>query len=180
MAFIALTDDELSEARFLMGQGVKENVVTNEILRRKTIHDAASDYVLENLLKDIDVSRLGVAEDEYRNIRDGSATEADVTSFLNAALKVPQLEQFRRAVIYRVAGLGVPSIDRLLSEDAIGINQRLSDRKWNQIQASLFQRSDEEIDRLRRAFPDDAFPDAEERVKSGRGRIRLMSVLRSS
>lgn len=160
MAYITLTDAELAEARLHLGNKVTASDITDAQLRSKTFHDAASDYVLENLLKDVDVSKLGDAMDEYEDIRDGTATESEITSFLNAALKIPQLEQFRRSVIYRLAGLAAPVVDRKLSEGAIGINQRVQAKSWEIVQASLFTRCDEEISRLRDAFPDDAFPSA--------------------
>ena len=166
MAFITLTDDELAEVRLHLGNRVTSQQISDEQLRSKTIEQAASDYVLESILKDINVHALGDAQDEYVDIRDGTADESAITSFLNTALKIPQLEQFRRAVIYRAAGLAAGAVDRQLSEGAIGINQRVAAKPWEVLQASLFQRCDEEIERLRNAFPNDAFPSQEQRARA--------------
>ena len=72
-------------------------------------------------------------------------------------LKPPQSLQFRRSIIYRGAGLAIPIMRKTESEGSAQIQTRLQPERWQDRQASLFARADEEIQRLRNTFPDDLF-----------------------
>lgn len=178
MATLALTDDELTEVRLQLGNRVTTTDLSDAQIRSQTVLGAASDYVLEKVREGLDLNKLTDAERTIaERIRDESAD--DIANFVNVLLKPPQRSQFRRAVIFRTAGMCAPLVSTLLSESAAGIAQRIQARPWEVIQANLFLRSDEEINLLRDAFPDDAFPTEEESVKA-RGLYELFTVTESS
>ena len=66
--------------------------------------------------------------------------------------------RFRRAVVYRSAGVAVGLLAPVSSEgfDAI-VTHRREVPKWKEVQYAHFAAADAEIARLRSSFPDDAF-----------------------
>jgi len=161
MAALTLTDNELAEVRLQIGNNITADHISDSQIASSTILEAACDYVFEKVREDIDISVLDADE---QLIAERVADEApdNITNFINTVLKPPQRQQIRRAIIYRCSGLAVQVVSTLLAENAGSINQRMQARPWEVIQASLFLRADEEIQRLRDAFPDDAFPSESE------------------
>ena len=107
---------------------------------------------MESLAAEVAAGALTQAQaDAFGKVRD--ETELDVTNFINQALRPPQVGQFRRAIIYRSAGLGVPLVTQLIRETGDVVVQQWEERKWRDLQANLFSLCDDEITRLRDAFP---------------------------
>ena len=126
--------------------------------------------------EDLDLDLLTGAElDAAVRLRDETAE--DVSGFINTVLKPPQRRQMRRSIIYRTAGLCAPVVERFQAEGFSGINQRQVPVPQSTLQRDLFTRCDEEIDRLRNAFPDDAFLSNKQRVGKGLGKINLMRIV---
>ena len=172
MATLAITEAECDEVRLQIGNKITTDQLSNEQIRAGTVLGAASDYVLERVREGIDLTKL--TSDE-RIIAERFRDEApdDIANFVNVVLKPPQVQQMRRAVIYRTAGLGVQIVETLLAENTGNLGQRVQPRAWEILQASLFDRADEEITRLREAFPDDAFPSESQRAAA---RYNLFAV----
>ena len=166
MARYALTDVEVSEVRLQIGKQPSGRVLaaglSDDEIRGDSTLGAAFDYVYEKCRQGLDLSKLTSAErDIAERVRDDNPD--DVSAFINQILKAPQVSQFRRAVIYRTAGICVPLIIHVLQESGAGLTLQQEPRDWESLQAALFARADEEIDRLRNAFPDDAFPSISQR-----------------
>ena len=165
MAGFAFTDSEVVEVRLQVGKSLKFSQLTDTDINSKTVRDAACDYVIETVTKgitaqsladEVSAGRLTQAEaDAFGKVRD--ETELDVTNFINLALRTPQVGQFRRSIIYRSAGLSVPLVTQLLRETGDVVVQQWEERDPNKRQSNLFQLCDDEIVRLRDAFPEDLF-----------------------
>ena len=174
MATLALTKEEIRSTRLQFSHRLTETDIPDGIIADNLMVSSATDYVYENVLRDIDVSALPSDEMAFaERIRD--ATDDNFIGFLDNVLKPPQDSQFRRAVIFRLAGLLVPTIKQVIAESGSDISQRFQTHEWEIVQASLFLRSDEEIELLRNAFPDDAFPDDAGAVRSFKN-VTLMRV----
>ena len=157
MATLLLNQDELAEVRLLVGKNIKEDMLTDFEIQSGVVLGAASDYVFEKVREGLDLSKLTDVERTIAE-RFRDETDDDIVRFSTEVLKPPQEQQMRRAVIYRSAGLCVAIVNQVISESAANITTRIQNRAWEVLQASLFTRADEEIERLRQAFPDDAFP----------------------
>ena len=172
MAILQLTDEELAEVRLHLGAKLTVDDLSDDQIKSSSILQSATDYVFERVREDLDLDLLteterGVAE----RLRDQTAE--DIVTFINTVLTPPQQGQMRRAVIFRTAGLCAPVVSRYESVEFVDVSQRRAVSKAEDVQASLFERCDEEIDRLRNAFPDDAFLSNKQRVKSGLSKINL-------
>ena len=165
MAGFVFTDDEIAEVQMQMGKSLRYDALTTDEINSKTVRDAACDYVIETITKGITAESLAsevsagvltqAEADAFGKVRD--ETELDVTNFINLALRTPQVGQFRRAIIYRSAGLGVALVTQLEREQADVVQQTWEKRGWRDVQAHLFLMCNDEIDRLRDAFPEDLF-----------------------
>ena len=165
MAGFTFTDVELAEVQLQMGKNLKFSRLTALEINAETVRGAACDYVVETVTKgitegtldgEVSAGRLTQAEaDAFGKARD--ATELDVTNFIDLALRPPQAGQFRRAIIYRAAGLGVALETQLIRETGDVVVQQWEEHKWRDVQANLYGMCDDEIVRLREAFPDDLF-----------------------
>lgn len=156
MASLVLTDSEVIEVRLQVGAAITIEQLSDIQITSTTTLGAASDYVFERVREGLDLSRLTQTERAIAE-RFRDETPDDIASFVNEVLKPPQVSQFRRAVIFRTAGLCAPLVDRVHSETAGDILERVEVRPFLGMQNVLFQRADEEIARLREAFQDDAF-----------------------
>lgn len=165
MAGFSFTSAEIAEVQMQMGKSLRFNPLTTDEINSTTIRVAACDYVIEEITKgitedtlaaEVSAGRLTQAEaDAFGKARD--ETELDVTNFINMALRIPQVGQFRRAIIYRAAGIGVGVSTQLVRETGDVVVQQWEERKWKEIQSNLFGFCDDEIRRLRDAFPEDLF-----------------------
>ena len=165
MAGFTFTEDEIAEVQLQMGKSLRFDGLTTAEINSKTVRDAACDYVVETVTKGITIESLaaevsagGLTQeqaDAFGKVRD--ETELDVANFINLALRPPQVGQFRRATIYRSAGIGVSLVTQLHRETADVITQEWEKRSWVGQQSRLFGLCDDEIDRLRDAFPEDLF-----------------------
>ena len=165
MAILTFTADELRDVRLQAGKQFSVEDLSDTDIASMTINGSAVDYVLEKVTigisqtildaKIADGTLTQAEADAFGKARDGTAT--DVSNFINLALKPPQTLQFRRATVFRAAGLSIPIVKKVSSESGSQIETRLQDEKWADRQANLFTRADEEISRLRDAFPDDLF-----------------------
>ena len=178
VALLQLTNDEIADVRLQLGSKLTPDNLSDAQITSGSMLGSATDYVFERVREDLDLEALdtterGIAE----RFRDESAE--DVAAFINIVLKPPQRSQMRRAVVFRTAGLCAPVISRTLGESYAGINQRQLALPASVLQDSLFQRCEEEIDRLRNAFPDDAFLSNKQRVASGFAKVTLMTTTRS-
>lgn len=178
MATLALTSEEIVEVRLQLGNRITASDLTDAQITGKTTLGSASDYVLEKVRDGLDLDKLSDSERTIaERLRDETAD--DIASFVNNVLKPPQVEQFRRSVIFRCAGMCAPLVSTVLSESAAGIAQRIQARPWEVLQASLFLRADEEITLLRNAFPDDAFPTVVEGAAK-RGNYNFFAITKGS
>ena len=160
MATLALTATEIVSVRRLISTRLTVELFPDEVIIDAQFIGSSCDYVFEEVIRDIELNFL---PDNERLIaeRVRDATAEDVAGFINQVLKHPQQGQFRRAVIFNLAGLLIPSVSSVVSESAGGISQSYLWQPSEQRQAYLFAEADREIERLRNAFPDDAFPDTE-------------------
>ena len=165
MAILDFTADELAQVRLQAGKQFSTDDLSDAEIASMTINGSAVDYVLEKVTQGItqtildakvaDGTLTQAESDAFGKARDGTAT--DVANFINLALRPPQTLQFRRSIVFRSAGLAIPLLRKVLSESSSQVETRLQDEKWQDRQANLFTRADEEIRRLRDAFPDDLF-----------------------
>ena len=165
MAGFVFTDDELAEVKLQTGKTLRFSSLSSAEINSKTIRDAACDYVFETVTAGITEQTLAgevsggvltqAEADAFGKARD--ETETDVTNFINQALRPPQAQQFRRAIIYRASGLSVALVTQLYRETVGPIEQWWEEHKWEERQAYLFRQCDDEIVRLRNAFPRDLF-----------------------
>lgn len=171
---VELTADELKDVRLQLGAGVTEVDLSDEHINAGTMLGAATDYVFERVREDIDLAKLAPNERAVvERFRD--ETSEDVSVFINTVLKPPQRQQMRRAIVYRTAGLCAPVVVRVVAQSYVGISERQHPPpRWEMLQASLFQRAEDEIDLLRNAFPDDAFLSNQARVAKGFGKITML------
>ena len=157
MGILNLTDSDVNQVRFLVGNRVTDDLLSNDDIRSDSVLGMATDYVYEKVREGVDFSALdatqsAVAERLYDDNPD------DVDSFVSIVLKPPQPGQFRRAVIVYTAGLCLPVVQQIRQETKGGIQQSIDIADWTEKQANFFERADQEIQRLRAAFPTDAFP----------------------
>ncbi len=158
MANMTFTDAEVAEVRFHTGSGGRDpNKLTDDAIKSDSVLGSACDYVYEQVLNGIDLDALTTAERDIVD-RDADDVEDDITAFINTVLKPPQRKQFRRAIVYRSAGILVQSLDDVEYVGAVGITDRLAKKDWRHVQTGLYGLSEDEIRRLRNAFHDDAFP----------------------
>ena len=150
---LTLTDAEVIEARLQVGAWVTTSQLSDAQIKADTVLGSASDYVFEKVREGLDVSKLSATERAIAE-RFRDETDDDIASFVNTVLKPPQRSQMRRAVLFYTAGLCVPIVARVLREGAAGVD---TERVILRTQAELFALADAEIQRLRNAFPDDAF-----------------------
>ena len=178
MALLQLTNDEIADVRLQLGSKLTADNLSDAQITSESMLGSATDYVFERVREDLDLEALDTAERGIAE-RFRDETEEDIAAFINIVLKPPQRSQMRRAVVFRTAGLCAPVISRTLGESYAGINQRQLALPASVLQDSLFQLAEGEIDRLRNAFPDDAFLSNKQRVASGFAKVTLMTTTRS-
>ena len=161
MSIFALTDDEVVEVRFLLGAHLSTNDITDAQIKYESTLGAAADYVYERILDSVDVTKIpGLSATEQAALtRARDATAESVTTFINNVLKPPQVNQFRRAIVYRCAGILTGAIRQVTSETAGSIAQRVIVETAADQQARLYKMCDEEISLVRNTFPNDVFTD---------------------
>ena len=157
MAILTLTDSDLNQVRLLVGNRVTDDLLSNEQIRSDSILGMATDYVYERVREGLDLTLLDAA-DVTLATRLYDTNPDDVDSFVSIVLKPPQPAQFKRAVISYSAGLCTPIVQQVKQETKGSIQQSIEIQDWQDKQANFFQRANEEIERLRGAFPNDAFP----------------------
>ena len=153
---LTLTTNELAEIRLLVGARVTSFELTDAQIQSDIVLGTATDFVYESVRKDIDLTKLDATQAAAAT-RVYDDTEDDVDAFVSDVLKPPQNNQFRRAVFFYGAGLCIPMVQQIESESAGTITQKLQTQQWQQKQANYFARSNDEINKIRDAFPDDAF-----------------------
>lgn len=166
MADFALSDSEIDEVRLQLGVYATGEQTAKFLgdadIRGEGFLGAALDFVYEEVRRGMDITKLSEAQ-QAAALREYDGTADDIQEFLDVVLRPPQINQFRRAVIFRTAGMCAPTLIQIQSQTSAIFSYRVEERSWEVLQTSLFARADEEILRLRAAFPDDAFPDEQER-----------------
>lgn len=151
--------------------------VPDSLIQDQSVLGSASDYVMDAcvdlIATSVDGSSVvGLASPLTRNILRSltaeeflytdvgqtaidariSASEegftADTKTAISTLLTAIQKRQFRRAVIYRSAGLIVPILRQRLSENTGGFSERMNAVSWETKQLSLFVRAEEEVERF--------------------------------
>lgn len=168
MATLTLSDAEIVSIRREISLGITHDQVPDDAITDDLILGSATSYVLERVKEHMQTS--GDAYDALSDAAKAAITAAlnrdaaddpdEIAGFINNALTAPQRQQFRRGVLFRVAGLLIPKVSQILSESAGSISQRFQNVQWEVRQVNLFERVDEEIVAIRNAFPDDIFQDA--------------------
>lgn len=159
MATTTLTSTEIISVRRQISLRLTPSELSDDEINDPHTIESACDYVFEEVIRDIDLTKLTDAERLIaERVRD--ETSEDLAMFESDVLKPPQRRQFRRAIVYHIAGLIAPTVPLTLSEAAGGISQNFLSQQIEQKQLYLFSQADLEIQRLRNAFPNDAFPDA--------------------
>ena len=138
MADITLTESEYNQVRSRIHTSLTIENFPNAKVSEDLVLNSACDYVFEELVQ-------------------GLANRPSTLAELVAKFDGPQEQQFRRAILFRLAGLIIPDLPQLLSQSAGPVTQRYQSQQWEVKQASLFLRADEEIERLRNAYDDDDF-----------------------
>ena len=180
MALITLTDAEIVSVRRLLSTRLTPELFPDENITDALFLQSSADYVFESIINDIDLTKLeGVEVTLATRVRDQNPE--DVAAFINTVLKPPQQQQFRRAIIFNLAGTLVPSVSSVVSESGGGISQSYLWQPSEARQAYLFSEADREIERLRNAFPDDAFPDTTAKAVVNRySGLRLFQLTRGT
>ena len=152
------TADELNEVRMGIHTRLKPKDLSDEQIKSSMILGSAVDYVLGELLDDIDLSVFDETKRQtFLMVKDGMASS--LTSFESTCLEGAQVQMFRRAVIYRATANAYPMVKVTDQEVAFDLTKRydLPDQKdkltW------LMEQVDLNIIRLRNLFPTDAYPD---------------------
>jgi len=167
MAALQLDTTEIISVRREIALNLTEVEVPDDAITDTLILGSATDFVFERVRENMQIS--GDAFDSLSDSAKTAITSAlsrdtagdnEITGFINNALAPPQQQQFRRAVMFRLAGLLIPKVSQVLSESAGSIAQRFQNVQWEVRQLSLFARVEEEIVFIRNAFPDDIFVDA--------------------
>lgn len=152
------TAAELNEVRMSIHTRLKVSDLSDEQIQSSLILGSAVDYVIGELLDDIDLS---VFDDTKRAtflmVKDGMASS--LTSFESTCLEGAQREMFRRAVIYRAAANAYPMVKVTDQEVRFDLTNRYDMMDPEDKHAWLMEQVDWNIIRLRNLFPEDAYPD---------------------
>ena len=151
------SDADVAEVISLVSAAQVPSDLREYNVRSDVLFGEALDYVYEKCRENIDLSKLTDAE---RMIAERSEDETpdDIEMFIDSVLKPPQRKQFKRAVKYRAAGIAV---GMTISQEAFsGTGEPFTYGKndWEKLRDQYWQQADDNIARLRDAFPDDAFP----------------------
>lgn len=176
MATLQLTDTEIAEIQVLIGNATAIRGLAPAEIRSGIILGAASDYVFERIRQSLNIEELPTEEAKTAARRFADDTDDDIANFIAIVLKPPQQQQIKRAVIYRCAGLCVPIVKEVTQETAAGIQQGLRSQSLDEKQENFFQRADEEILRLNKAFNSDAFSGS---FAAKKARVTLFTATRS-
>lgn len=169
MAKLTLTDDEVTQARMLVGNRLSTDELTSSQIRSEIICGEASDYVFEKVRENINIEALDdtinittvdgtpvTERDIAEDFRD--ETEVNISNFIDFVLKPPQRNMMRRAIVYRIAGNCMPIVYRVERESGSEISREVERRRWQDLQAEMYGKADEQIGQILLQFPDDAFP----------------------
>lgn len=163
---MTITDAECDEIRLRIGSVyMKTGNLSNDQIRSDTLLGAASDFVFEAVTRRVDFSKLR----DYKDI--DALREVTVNQFLGlnpdgtpsdtwvSPLTDRQKQQFRRAVLYRTAGLSMGLVAPVVRENLNIASRQRDVPNWQAKQSDLFGEADAAIVQLRGWFPDDAFLD---------------------
>ena len=101
---------------------------------------------------------------EYKRLYYSTVTRVrnlSVDNFIRDAMSMAQRDTFRRAVLYRAAGLAMSVIKpQVLVEDAEAVvSVRRSDKSWSEVQTELFAVVEELIDAVLDFYPSEGASD---------------------
>ena len=148
---LTLTDAEKSEVRMLTGKWTTEADLTDTDIDTESILGEASDYVMDQVTTDIDISKIS----GYSDI--DVLRRTAINTFITL-LDAVQRRCFRRAVVFRAAGIAVELLAPVFVEGSNAIvTQRREVPKWQDLQVSHFAKSDRQIARIKSIYPDDAY-----------------------
>ena len=173
-----LTDDELKEIRYHVGNRVSDTDLPDEVINSQSVLGASLDFVLSMIRKSIDMTKLPDLSADERDALVHLPDEGpqDIARFVNIVLKGPQQRQFRRAVIYRCAGIALTAIARSTGDSFTGFSTRVAQTPLQFQQQHLFLLSATEVVLIREQFPDDVFLDREQEVKAGHAKITMFTT----
>ena len=163
MAKLALTPAEIIEVRQLVSVGATPTAIPDVTITSEVYLGAASDYVYERVLERTDLTGEAfesLTQDEKDAVtRARDETAEDITNFINVVLKPPQRLQFRRAVMFRTAGLIVEGFPQRRHQRLVDFVESFTQRDWVQHRIFLFAECDREIQRIGKSFAGDIFPE---------------------
>ncbi|MCY4584256.1 MAG: hypothetical protein OXE50_15895 [Chloroflexi bacterium] len=160
----ALTPNEIIEVRNAVDTTLTDVQLNDAIITNQSNLGSASDYVMDRLREKIVVSKL--TSDQLAAYTDAlTNSESAITSFINVVLSPPQDIQFKRAVVLRTAGNVAGSYTQVVGGGGIGVSENRDVADRFDIQDDLYRRSDEQIQLIFDAYPDDAFTPEQRRAK---------------
>ena len=138
--------------------GLKSTDLSDAQINSSLILGSAVDYVLGEILDDIDLSVF----DETKRatilaVKDGTASSLD--TFESDCLEGAQGKMFRRSVLYRAAANAFPMVKVVNQETVSEFSKRFDLPDPKDKQEWLMEQVDLNIIRLRNLFPTDAYPD---------------------
>ena len=153
------SDEEFIEVVGLVSSTqIADDTIIKDRAQSDAVFGEAVDYVYESCRENIDLSKLTQAERVIAE-REHDDTADDIDMFVSRVLKPPQRKQFKRAVMYRMAGTLVAMTISQEAYTALGEPMQYGRKNsWSDLRDQYWQQADDNIARLRDAFPDDAFP----------------------
>jgi hypothetical protein len=149
---LTLTSDELDEVRLLTGVYNYDSDLPDARINTQVIVGEASDYVIGELLRNVDISKL----QDYSTIEEARSASPD--DFIMNSLSETQRLLFRSSVVYRCSGLSMPLLAPYFTEGSDQIvTQRREIPDWRFLRSSHFASADEQIVRIKSIDPNDAF-----------------------
>lgn len=150
MSYLQFNDNDAMQIRLNLGESITEENLSGFDIASSTINGEAHDYVFNQSFLNVDISTFPMSQP----IALGTATSEQIESFLSSALNAKQLDLFKRAMIFRAAGLCAYIIDRIAAENVLVVRTTIQTRANQEVQKELFDRCDSAIVRLRDLFPE--------------------------
>ena len=147
---LELTTGEISQVRRSVDTGLPDSTLSNDDILSSMVVGEATDYVILEATKDLNVSLLSsAAQTAYRDVYGPNGLSTFLTDFLSGG----QAAMFRRAVLFRSAGNSILYLRGLLSESGVA-SQEFTLPDVENKQEWLYAQADQQIDLLRAQYPE--------------------------
>ena len=156
-----LTEQEYSDVRLQIHANLQPDQLSDVQIGSDSMRGACGGVCAIAVPHIVDPEKLTTAQKRViAALVDG--TTDDPTEFIGTVLKSRQQKMFRRAVVFRTAGMCVPVVRTLTAEETGVVGQRMAVQMPDDKRADLFALAEAEIVLLHNVYGDDAFLPIEE------------------